>query len=214
MSAFPETPATLLVKLAAQVTGEDEANWVRFADLYVPAIRSFVERHGDGRDADDVVQEVLAGLVEIDDVVQEVLAGLVEIFRGGRFSVREGYGNFRAYLAKMIRSRLYMAYRKEKARGLGATVPLDDVEIAVPGDSVIAALDLEWAEARHQAAVEHALTKTLVSDLNKSIYRAYVLEGRPIGEVAEKFGVTRNQVSQAKMRVGRMVAALEAEFGD
>ena len=200
MSAFPETPATLLVKLAAQVTGEDEANWVRFADLYVPAIRSFVERHGDGRDA--------------DDVVQEVLAGLVEIFRCGRFSVREGYGNFRAYLAKMIRSRLYMAYRKEKARGLGATVPLDDVEIAVPGDSVIAALDLEWAEARHQAAVEHALTKTLVSDLNKSIYRAYVLEGRPIGEVAEKFGVTRNQVSQAKMRVGRMVAALEAEFGD
>jgi len=200
LSAFPETPATLLVKLAAQVTGEDEANWVRFADLYVPAIRSFVERHGDGRDA--------------DDVVQEVLAGLVEIFRDGRFSVREGYGNFRAYLAKMIRSRLYMAYRKEKARGLGATVPLDDVEIAVPGDSVIAALDLEWAEARHQAAVEHALTKTLVSDLNKSIYRAYVLEGRPIGEVAEKFGVTRNQVSQAKMRVGRMVAALEAEFGD
>ena len=153
-------------------------------------------------------------LERADDVVQEVLAGLVEIFRGGRFSVREGYGNFRAYLAKMIRSRLYMAYRKEKARGLGATVPLDDVEIAVPGDSVIAALDLEWAEARHQAAVEHALTKTLVSDLNKSIYRAYVLEGRPIGVVAEKFGVTRNQVSQAKMRVGRMVAALEAEFGD
>ncbi len=38
MSAFPETPATLLVKLAAQVTGEDEANWVRFADLYVPAL--------------------------------------------------------------------------------------------------------------------------------------------------------------------------------
>ena len=31
MSVFPETPATLLVKLAAQVTGEDEANWVRFA---------------------------------------------------------------------------------------------------------------------------------------------------------------------------------------
>ena len=84
----------------------------------------------------------------------------------------------------------------------------------MPGDSVTAALDLEWAEARHRAAVEHALTKTLVSDLNKAIYRAYVLEGQPIGEVAKKFGVTRNQVSQAKMRVGRMVAALEAEFGD
>ena len=200
MSAFPETPATLLVKLAVQVTGEDEANWARFADLYVPAIRSFAENHGDGRDA--------------DDIVQEVLVGLVEIFRGGRFSIREGHGNFRAYLAKMIRSRLYMAYRKEKARGLGATVSLDDVELSVPGDSVTAALDLEWAEARHKAAVEHALTKTLVSDLNKSLYRAYVLEERPIDEVAREFGVTRNQVSQAKARVGRMVAAIEAEFGD
>ena len=51
MSAFPETSVTLLAKLAAQVTGEDEANWVRFADLYVPAIRDFARRHGDGRDA-------------------------------------------------------------------------------------------------------------------------------------------------------------------
>ena len=88
MSAFPETPATLLVKLAAQVTGEDEANWVRFADLYVPAIREFARHRGDGRD--------------VDDVVQEVLVGLVRIFRGNKFSVREGKGNFRAYLAKMI----------------------------------------------------------------------------------------------------------------
>jgi hypothetical protein len=28
------------------------------------------------------------------------------------------------------------------------------------------------------------------------------------------FGVTRNQVSQAKTRIGRMVDAIEAEFGD
>jgi RNA polymerase sigma factor (sigma-70 family) len=173
---------------------------VRFADLYVPAIRSFAEQHGDGRDA--------------DDVVQEVLAGLVQILRGGRFTVREGVGNFRSYLAKMIRSRLYMAYRREKARGLGATVPIDEVEIAVPADSVTAALDLEWAAARHRAAVEHALTKTLLSEQNRAIYRAYVLEERPIGEVAKAFGVTRNQVSQVKVRVGRMIAALEAEFGD
>ena len=200
MSSFPETPATLLVKLAAQVTGEDEANWMRFVDLYVPAIRSFAERHGDGRDA--------------DDIVQEVLMGLVAIFRGGRFAVREGIGNFRSYLAKMIRSRLYMAYRREKVRGWGVTVPIGDVDIPLPADSVTAALDVEWASARRHAAVEHALTKTLLSDRNKEIYRAYVLEERPIGDVARTFGVTRNQVSQVKMRVGRMIAALEAEFGD
>ena len=195
MSAFPETPATLLVKLAAQVTGEDEANWARFVDLYVPAIRDFARHRGDGRD--------------VDDIVQEVLVGLVRVLRGNNFSVREGKGNFRAYLAKMIRSQLYMAYRREKARGLGLTVPIEDAEPSVPADIVTAAIDAEWAAARHRAAVEHVLTKTLVSDLNKRLYRAYVLEERPIGEVARAFGVTRNQVSQAKARIGRMVAAIE-----
>lgn len=200
MSAFPETSATLLAKLAAQVTGEDEANWVRFADLYVPAMRDFARSRGD---------------CDADDIVQEVLAGLVAVFRGNhRFSVREGKGNFRAYLAKMIRSKLYMAYRRERSRGLGRTVEIDDAELSVPADSVTAGLDAEWAAARHRAAVEHVLTKTLVSDLNKNLYRAYVLEERPIDEVVRLFGVTRNQVSQAKTRIGRMVDAIEAEFGD
>ena len=199
MSAFPETSATLLAKLAAQVTGEDEANWVRFADLYVPAMRDFARSRGD---------------CDADDIVQEVLAGLVAVFRGNRFSIREGKGNFRAYLAKMIRNRLYMAYRRERSRGLGRTVEIDDAEVSVPADSVTAGLDAEWVAARHRAAVEHVLTKTLVSDLNKNLYRAYVLEERPINEVVRLFGVTRNQVSQAKTRIGRMVDAIEAEFGD
>ena len=183
MSAFPETSATLLAKLAAQVTGEDEANWARFADLYVPAIREFARRRGDGRD--------------VDDVVQEVLVGLVRVLREGRFAVREGKGNFRAYLAKMIRSQLYMAYRREKARGLGLNVPLEDAEPSVPAESVTAAIDAEWAAARHRAAVEHVLTRTLVSDLNKRLYRAYVLDERPIDEVAHEFGVTRNLIYRA-----------------
>lgn len=200
MSAFPETSATLLVKLAAQVTGEDEANWMRFADLYVPAMRDFARGHGDPSQA--------------DDVVQEVLARLVALFRGNRFQVRDGVGNFRAYLATMIRNELYAAFRKEQARGGGRTVPLDEADLVDSGESVTAALDLEWAAARHRAAVEHALTKTLLSKQNREIYRAYVLEARDIDDVARAFGVPRNQVSQVKTRVGRMIAALEAELGD
>ncbi len=200
MSAFPETSATLLVKLAAQVTGEDEANWMRFADLYVPAMRDFARGHGDPSQA--------------DDVVQEVLARLVALFRGNRFQVRDGVGNFRAYLATMIRNELYAAFRKEQARGGGRTVPLDEADLVDSGESVTAALDLEWAAARHRAAVEHALTKTLLSKQNREIYRAYVLEDRDIDDVARAFGVPRNQVSQVKTRVGRMIAALEAELGD
>lgn len=200
MSAFPDTSADLLRKLAAQVTGEDEDNWARFAELYVPAIEDFARSHGDGRD--------------VEDVVQEVLIGLVRIFREGKFVLRQGVGNFRSYLAKMIRSRLYMIYRHEKARGLGRSIPVEDVELILSADTVTAKLDVEWAVARHRAAVKHVLEKTLVSKLNKDIYRDFVLNGLSVETVAKKYGVTKNQVSQAKTRIGRMVAAIEAECGE
>lgn len=200
MSAFPDTPVTLLARLAAQVTGEDEANWARFADLYVPAIRNFAERRGDAGRA--------------DDIVQEVLVRLVAVFRGRRFEIREGEGNFRAYLAKVIRNQVYMAFRREKASRLEFAAELDESAAATGDGGVTAEMDLEWYEARHRAAVEHALERTLVSKLNKDLYRAYVLAGRPIDEVAESFGVTRNRVSQAKTRLDRMISAFEAELGD
>jgi len=43
MSLFPPTSLTLLQKLAVEVTGGNEASWVRFFNLYTPAIRRFVE---------------------------------------------------------------------------------------------------------------------------------------------------------------------------
>lgn len=200
MSAFPDTPADLLRKLAAQVTGEDEDNWARFAELYLPAIEDFIRAQGDSR--------------ETEDVVQEVMIALVKIFRGKKFTPREHAGGFRSYLAKTIRNTLYAIYRQEKARGLGRHVSVDTVELPVEADSVTAKLDVEWAVSRHNAAVRHVLTKTLVSQLNKDLYRDFVLNGLPIGEVAKKHGVTKNQVSQAKTRIGRMIGAIEAELGD
>ena len=47
---------------------------------------------------------------------------------------------------------------------------------------------------------------------SKAVYRAYVIEERPIGEVAAAFGVSRNSVSQIKTRVERLVSAIENEF--
>ena len=47
-----------------------------------------------------------------------------------------------------------------------------------------------------------------------ALLAAYEHGRRCAGEVAKVFGVTRNQVSQAKVRLGRMIEAVEAEFGD
>ena len=62
--------------------------------------------------------------------------------------------------------------------------------------------------------VEHVLAKTALAERSKAIYRAYVLEGRPIGEVAAAFGVPNNTVFQTKTRVERMIAEHEALLGE
>ena len=202
MANFPDTPVSLLVRLAAEETGvRDEAGWTRLFEMYAPAIRKFAEeRGGDG---------------EEEDVVQEIFTRLVEVLRGGRVKIGGGAAKFRRYLATLIRNELVSRWRRRRARGAGASVSLDDpsagVEATVEPEAA-AVLDAKWRLARHEAAVEWALSKTALSTQSKAVYRAYVIEGRPIAEVAAKFCISRNSVSQIKTRVEHMVAAIEAEF--
>ena len=196
MSVFPETSVTLLAQIAARTAGDDEAAWVRFFELYAPAIGKFVELQGTGRDP--------------DDVVQEILLKLVDVLRAGRF--KPGPVPFRAYLVTLIRRHLVSLWRKDQARGAGLFVPLEEDSASVPPEAA-ELLDLDWRLAKRRAAVDHVLTKTAVSPQSKAVYRAYALEGRPIGEVAKGFGIPRNSVSQIKTRLDRLVAAIEREMG-
>lgn len=176
---------------------------MRLFELYEPAIRLFSESHGAGADA--------------EDVAQEIFLKLVGVLRGGDFKVGDGAGKFRSYLATLIRHELVSRWRRTRARGGDGLVSLDGPGacLDLPVDSETAAvIDAKWRLARHAAAVEHALTKTALSAQSKAVYRAYVLEERPIGDVAAAFGLSRNAVSQIKTRVERMIAAIEAEYGE
>ena len=189
MANFPDTPVSLLVRLASDRTGiRDEAGWTRLFELYAPAIRAFAEERG----SED----------ESEDVVQEIFMRLVEVLRDGRVKVGGDAGKFRRYLATLVRNELVSRWRKRMARGEGASVSLDD-----PGAGVEASVD-----SGRKAAVEWALTKTALSAQSKAVYRAYVMDERPIGEVAAEFNIPRNSVSQIKTRVERMIAAIESEF--
>ena len=202
MANFPDTPVSLLVRIASERTGgRDEAAWARFFELYAPVIRAFAgERGASGDD---------------EDIVQEIFLKLVEVLGQGRVRVGEDAGKFRRYLATLIRNELVSRWRRRQARGDGVSVSLDDhkagVEMAVDSETA-ALIDTKWRLARRKAAIDWALTKTALSAQSKAIYRAYVLEGRPIGDVAAAFGVSRNSVSQIKTRVERMIAAVEAEI--
>jgi RNA polymerase sigma factor (sigma-70 family) len=139
----------------------------------------------------------------------------VEVLRGGRVKVGGDAVKFRRYLATLVRNELVSRWRRRRARGGGASVSLDDpsagIEAAVDSETA-ATIDAKWRLARHSAAEEWTLGKTALSAQSKAVYRAYVLEERPIAEVAAEFGISRNSVSQIKTRVERMIAAIESEF--
>lgn len=196
MSAFPATPQSLLVKIAAQVTGDREATWSRFFELYRPVIVKFAEDLG--------VRD------EAEDVAQDVMLKLVKAFQSGSYCREKG--RFRSYLASTIRHEVINRWQKGRARAADRHVSLESGvhprELAVPSETV-AILDAKWRLARHAAIVDHVLTKTALSQKSRQIYRAYVLEEQPIGVVAEQFGIPKNAVSQVKTRVERMIADYE-----
>ena len=202
MAAFPDTPVALLVRLAEEKTGVcDQSGWTRLFELYAPAIRAFAEERGNVSDA--------------EDVVQEVFWRLAEVLRAGKVKVGDDAGKFRLYLATLVRNELVSQWRRRQARAEGESVSIDDPDAGVEPsvDSATAAvIDAKWRLARRKAAVEWALTRTALSAQSKAVYRAYVIDERPIGEVAAEFSIPRNSVSQIKTRVERMIAAIEAEF--
>ena len=213
MSVFPPTSMTLLQKLAVEATGGNEASWVRFFGLYTPAMRRFIELNDHTHDPDDVIQDVYIKLVEILETNQ----------------YDADKARFRTFLAMLIRRQLISLYRKEQARGGNATISLDAMQepdesgraasARVAADLSVPAtqadeIDLTWAKAKHEAAVEHVLTKTALSAQTKAVYRAYVLENRPADQVAAEFGIAENLVFQIKFRVDKAISVIEEEYAD
>lgn len=197
---IPDTPKTLLRKIAEYANGDDAAEWARFVELYTPVIRQFVSAREGVREAD------------ADDVVQEIFVRLVNVLRAGIY--RPEKGRFRAYLGTMVRRLLIDRHRRAIARGAGEIVSADDVELLSETPDAAEVVDMRLREARHAAAVEHVLSRTMLDDRTVAAYREYALEGRPAAEVAARHGITVNALRQIKYRVGRMIAAVEAQYGE
>jgi RNA polymerase sigma factor (sigma-70 family) len=205
MSAFPVTSATLIAKIKNLAPGEDSAAWVRFWNSYSSAIRQFAAMKGGEENA--------------DDIVMTVLGKLVEVLRSGQYTPEKG--KFHSYLATMIVNEVHMSHRKEIARASDRKVSIDSSAKTADGDDTdtladtLAApsespeqLDEDWRQAVLKSAVEHVLTKTALSERDRNVYREYALEGRDIGEVAEKYRISRNYVSQIKIRIDRRIVAV------
>ncbi len=197
---FPDTPKTLLHKIAEYANGDDAAEWARFVELYTPVIRAFIGARG------DVVPS------DVDDVVQEIFVRLVNVLRTEVY--RPEKGRFRAYLGTMVRRLLIDRHRRNLARGVGETVSAEEVEILDETPDAAAYVDMHLMEARHAAAVEHVLSRTMLDPRTVAAYRAYALNGEPAADVATRLGITHNALRQIKFRIDHMIAAVEAAYGE
>lgn len=196
MSTFPVTSFTLISKIKDLPPGEDGAAWARFWELYAPAMRAFATFKGAGANA--------------DDVVMAVFGKLVNFLRGGQYDPSKG--KFHSYLATMIYNEVHMQRRKDEVRLTDAHVPLDETlaeTLAAPSPH---ADDSDWQKAVLQAAVEHVLTKTVLSERDRAVYAYYVQEQHSIEETAAKFRLTRNNVSQIKTRIEKRITAIGREM--
>ena len=148
-----------------------------------------------------------------DDVVQEVYLKLVEIIRSGKYDSDKA--RFRTFLSLLIRRQLITLYRQDQALHAADCCSIDDLteELSVPSEQQDQ-VDLSWAKAKHEAAVEHVLTKVAMKQQSREIYRAYVLENRPIDEVSAAFGVTPDIIYKVKNRVNKMIEAVELEYAE
>ena len=108
---FPDTPQTLLRKIAEYANGDDASEWARFVELYEPVIRIYITQFGD------------AGAADADDIVQDIFIRLVDVLRKGEYKPEKG--RFRNYLASMVRRLLIDRHRRAVYRGAGLEADVD-----------------------------------------------------------------------------------------
>ena len=194
---FPETPQTLLKKIADLAEGDDAVVWLEFVELYTPPLRHFIRS----------VNQTLSA-ADVEDAVQEIFVRLTEVLRTN--GIDWAKGRFRDYLAVMTRRLLVDCYRAEQSRLAAldrAANPVRNQMTLADGDPGTL-VDAEWQVAVRKAAIEHVLTQTAVSEQSKRVYRAAVLEQRPMKDVAAEFGITYAAAKQIKSRLDRAVEAV------
>ena len=194
---FPETPQTLLKKIADLARGDDASIWIEFVELYAPPLRHFIRS----------INQTLSA-ADVEDAVQEIFIRLTEVLREG--GIDRTKGRFRDYLATMTRRLLVDRYRAEQSRLAAldrAANPVRNQMTLADGDPG-ALVDAAWQVAVRKAAIEHVLTEMAVSEQSKCVYRAVVLEQRPLKDVAAEFGITYDAAKQIKSRLDRAVEAV------
>lgn len=181
------TRETLLVRLK---DGADQTAWRTFDQLYRPMLIGYARARGlDINDAEDVAQQC----------VQVVL---------GKIGEYEHLGSFKTWLRAIAEKKICDKFRARGREVQATTTMWDGHADSQPGPEDL--WESHWWEGhlRHCAEV----VRSQVAESTFAAFVGYALDGEPVATVAERLGLTANQVYVAKHRVLDRIRELMIEL--
>ncbi len=181
-----ETPLSLLDRVRSNGQPVD---WDRLVQLYTPLLRSWLQRHPlQGADVDDLLQDILSVMVQ----------------KLPQFAHPGNAGAFRSWLRAILVYRLRWHWR-ERLRKPARIGQEDAEQFLARLERADGDLARHW-DAEHDRHVVTRLLELIRPEFTESTWRAfqgYVIEERPLAEVAAELGLTPNAVYIARTRVFR-----------
>ncbi len=171
-----ETRTTLLLRLR---DGNDQTAWRTFDQIYRPLLVGYARTRGvDANDAEDLAQECVQAVLD-------------------RIGEYEHLGSFKSWLRAIAENKIrdrFRARKREVQAESGVLTGLADAQ-----ETPEQVWERQWWSAHLRHCSEQVRHE--VAPSTYSAFVEYAIEGRPPGVVAEKLGLSVNQVYVAKHRV-------------
>ena len=193
-----KTRQTLLLRIRDE---DDERAWAEFMDLYAAFVYNYCRKQG-------------LQAADTEDVVQEVFRAVAKSIRGFEYDPKQG--TFRAWLFRVVRSKLANFFNKQKRQpstpGETQLQQLADSE-AEPSEAEAKDWELEYRQRVFQWATER-----VKPEFKESTWQAFwmsAVEEKAPEAIAEEVGISTGAVYIAKSRViARLRKEVESATGE
>jgi RNA polymerase sigma-70 factor (ECF subfamily) len=187
-----DTNETLLERVKSM---DAHSAWQEFYKAYWSAILRYARKLGLNQH-------------QAEEVLQETMVTLMRQLPGFTYDRRKG--KFRNFLLTIVHRKSLAALRRTK-RESESRVPWeenaagDDQVLNGTNDPAANAAATRWRESILEAVLGELAADARLGCETMAVFRAYVVQGKPAGEVAAAFGLKENAVYQIKNRLARRV---------
>lgn len=175
----PETSTSLLKALSAD---SKSIRWREFVDRYRPMMEGYLAAKFPS--------------LEKDDIIQEAFIALSRVLPNYRYEPDET-GTFHDYIAAVLRHKACDALKREARWRQNVERVTTDPVFSMPEQPT----DQRLRKCIYKIALKQVLGDAGILERNKRVFVETAINGRKPSEVAEMFGLTRNNVDQIKARI-------------